>query len=29
VPPPVTIAVLPSRENGEVGMAGTIPQPAR
>src|SRR3989441_4629453 len=28
VPPPVTIAVLPSRENGVFAMAGTIPQGA-
>src|SRR5436309_4246145 len=28
VPPPVTIAVLPSRENGFLAMAGTIPQRA-
>src|SRR2546425_6090810 len=28
VPPPVTIAVLPSSENGERAMAGTIPRPA-
>src|SRR5438045_5243372 len=28
VPPPVMIAVFPSRENGDVVMAGTIPQPA-
>src|SRR5206468_4256 len=28
VPPPVTIAVLPSRENGLLAMAGTIPQRA-
>jgi hypothetical protein len=27
VPPPVTIAVLPSRENGFLAMAGTLPQP--
>jgi len=26
VPPPVTIAVLPSSENGDFAMAGTIPQ---
>src|SRR5439155_14058330 len=26
--PPVMIAVFPSRENGDVVMAGTIPQPA-
>src|SRR5258706_14834784 len=29
VPPPVMIAVLPSSENGDVVMAGTIPQRAR
>ncbi len=28
VPPPVTIAVLPSSEKGFLAMAGTIPQPA-
>src|SRR5207245_988523 len=28
VPPPVTIAVFPSRENGDFAMAGTIPQGA-
>src|SRR5881409_121329 len=28
VPPPVTIAVLPSRENGLLAMAGTLPQRA-
>src|SRR3989442_9811249 len=28
VPPPVTIAVLPSSENGGRAMAGTIPRPA-
>jgi hypothetical protein len=26
VPPPVTIAVFPSSENGDFAMAGTIPQ---
>jgi hypothetical protein len=26
VPPPVTIAILPSSENGDFAMAGTIPQ---
>src|SRR5882762_3152918 len=29
VPPPVTIAVFPSSENGFLAMAGTIPQRAR
>src|SRR5262245_29128678 len=29
VPPPVTMAVLPSREKGFVAMAGTIPQAGR
>src|SRR6185295_6669780 len=29
VPPPVTMAVLPSREKGFLAMAGTIPQPGR
>jgi hypothetical protein len=27
VPPPVTMAVLPSSEKGELAMAGTILQP--